>query len=686
VLRRKTGITRDDLVLLGPLLGAVVAVLLTIAGFVDFRATELRRFHLEFSSDATLRARLLEQRLNQQIHELLILSQAVGRKAKVEDGDLRLLAGSLGRDIGGLVALDWVPGEEPGKAGPVGRLVPREALERAWRAGEPVATGRIPLPGDAGGQHGFFLVAPVYGTGADSSPASLLTPPGEGNRTLKGFLAALYQAEKVVRSALEDTAPVGLPFDLVDESAPLDQRLIYRWDARLKGNPLWPFPVYPRAPSLKVDIPFGGRRWGVEVTAGRAYLAARFSPLHWLLLPFGLAVTGYFSLTLRRALAARMEMEKEVAERTASLTESEDRFRAIFDAADDAIFVRDPASGDIVQANRRTGEMFGYRPDELLHLRVGDLSDGEHPWTEAEVRRWIERARKEGPQAFEWKAKDREGRRFWVEVHLQRFRVGEEEYLLFTVRDVDRRRKEEEEIQHARKLESLSALAGGVGHDINNLLTALLGNLALAGMENGDAGRVRGKLEEAGNAGRQIKDLVERLMSFAHQSQMAPAPARVGDLLREAAAEALGDGPTRVEWELEPGLWAVDAEEIVLRQALVNLLENAREAMPWGVEVAISADNLTVTEENPPPPMRRGEFVRIIIRDHGVGIARKDLSRIFDLYYTTKQDPSLRGVGLSLPLTYAVIKRHGGFITVQSQVGKGSTFTICLPRSAGTPA
>jgi PAS domain S-box-containing protein len=250
-------------------------------------------------------------------------------------------------------------------------------------------------------------------------------------------------------------------------------------------------------------------------------------------------------------------------------------------------------------------------------------------------------------------------------------------------RDITRQRRTEEEMLKTSKLESVGVLAGGIAHDFNNVLTAVLGNILLARMDLPPEGAAARRLAEAEQACLRAKDLTQQLLTFARGGDPIRKTVSIGDLVRESANLALRGTNARSELHLPDDLWPVDVDPGQMAQVFNHLVVNARQAMPDGGVVRIRAANMP-----PAPPDRRHRSalppearVRITVEDHGAGIPEEHLSRIFDPYFSTKE----QGSGLGLAIAHSVIAKHGGRIAVESRVGIGTAFLIDLPAARPRP-
>lgn len=244
------------------------------------------------------------------------------------------------------------------------------------------------------------------------------------------------------------------------------------------------------------------------------------------------------------------------------------------------------------------------------------------------------------------------------------------------VAEIRERKWFEEELIKAQKLESLGILAGGLAHDFNNMLTAILGNLTLAMLDLDRTATVFRSLETAETAALRAQDLTKQLLTFARGGAPVKRTVAIGELVRDSVAFALRGSRVKHDISLQDGLWPVEADEGQLVQVMHNLVINADHAMPQGGTISARCENC-VLNDNEAPSVARGKYVRIIVRDRGMGIPEDHLLKIFDPYFTTKQ----KGSGLGLATAYSVIQKHGGRIFAESTLGAGATFTILLPAS-----
>jgi signal transduction histidine kinase/ActR/RegA family two-component response regulator len=244
--------------------------------------------------------------------------------------------------------------------------------------------------------------------------------------------------------------------------------------------------------------------------------------------------------------------------------------------------------------------------------------------------------------------------------------------------EIAERKRAEDELLKAQKLESLGVFAGGIAHDFNNILTAILGNLSFARMQISPDHVIAKRLDECEKATVRASEVTRQLLTFAKGGEPVKKFIDSVSLIREATSFVLRGLNYRSLVDLEDDIWCVEADGGQLSQALHNLLINAAQAMCDGGEITVRAVNEMLETDNP-QLLAPGAYVKITVEDHGCGIPQENLVRIFDPYFTTKS----QGSGLGLASVYSIVKRHGGTVGVSSRVGEGSSFTIYLPAAPG---
>jgi len=230
-----------------------------------------------------------------------------------------------------------------------------------------------------------------------------------------------------------------------------------------------------------------------------------------------------------------------------------------------------------------------------------------------------------------------------------------------------------------RQLESIAALSGGIAHDYNNLLTAIMGNISLAMEHTGANKQVSNLLEQALSASRVAKTLTRTLITFSKGGLPTKKPTDIVSVVENAAAFSLSGSNIRCEFAPSSGTWLAYGDAQQIGQAIHNLLINAAEAMPTGGTVSIGFENTTI--DSPNSILTPGRYIDISITDQGTGIPAENIDKIFDPYFSTKAKGSDKGTGLGLSISHSIITKHGGEITVFSRLGAGSTFHVLLPAS-----
>ncbi len=257
---------------------------------------------------------------------------------------------------------------------------------------------------------------------------------------------------------------------------------------------------------------------------------------------------------------------------------------------------------------------------------------------------------------------------------------GELSGVVLVFRDITQRLRDEAERRKAESLEQLGLLAGGIAHDFNNLLTAIIGNISLVTLLMPKDPQLNTRLDDAQNASHRARDLAQQLLTFARGGAPIKETASARKLIEDTVSFSLRGTQSRSEIKIAPRLWPAEFDTGQISQVIANLAVNADQAMPDGGTLHVSCDNFANDLEtlDAPDHLPPGDYIRIEVRDEGVGIPEHYVKRIFDPYFTTKK----KGNGLGLATTYSIVKNHGGLITVESEVNRGSTFTVYLPASS----
>jgi PAS domain S-box-containing protein len=408
-------------------------------------------------------------------------------------------------------------------------------------------------------------------------------------------------------------------------------------------------------------------------------------------------------------IIAGIEAVRDISERRKA-EEQLKLFSAAIEEAMDGIQIVD-MRGRVVYSNKAVREIYGFSHEDLVGTFVGDMNaDREFAskvilpsireqgcWSgEVTVVHkngkpfpvWLATSVVNGaggsPMAMISITRDISERKQAEEImkrhHEQLIKIVEERTLELTAaneslrREISDREKMEHELLKTQKLESLGILAGGIAHDFNNLLASIMGNISLALLDLNPADDIYRQLEAAERASLRAQDLTRQLLTFSKGGEPVKRSTVISELIKEAAGFALRGARIRYDFSFPEGLWLVEIDEGQISQVIHNLVINADHAMPEGGTIEIRCDN-SIVDARSGLPLRPGDYVRITIQDHGIGISREHLPKIFDPYFTTKQ----KGSGLGLATSYSIVKKHGGHIIAESMLGVGTTFTFYLP-------
>ena len=371
--------------------------------------------------------------------------------------------------------------------------------------------------------------------------------------------------------------------------------------------------------------------------------------------------------------------KRQMAEK--ALRESEEKYRGLIETASEAIIVIDYESGKIIDVNRKGIELLGRSADEIIGMHHSQI----HPSDETEKYTWLfkKSATYLSPPDIAYHMLHKDGSRIPVEISTSIMELEGRKIIQGIFRDLREKIKLEEEIQKAQRLESAGVLAGGMAHDFNNLLTSILGNVSLAKVFADPEGKVYERLTETEKAVMRAKNLTQQLLTFAKGGVPVTRTVDLSNTIVESAEFALRGAILKCVYQIAENLWPVEADLGQISQVIHNLVINAYHSMPNGGSCRVEAKNI-LNRDTASIPLPEGRYVKISVQDFGSGILPEHLNKIFDPFFTTKRS----GTGLGLSTAYSIIKKHGGVLTVDSEVGKGSIFHIFLPVSdkTGPPA
>jgi PAS domain S-box-containing protein len=368
------------------------------------------------------------------------------------------------------------------------------------------------------------------------------------------------------------------------------------------------------------------------------------------------------------------------------LAQSEARFRALVEYAPEAIIILDPSTQSFSMANPAAERLFGLAREELLRRKLVDLGPAEQPdgsSSAARMRAYLEEAIRGSTPEFEWVIRSARGLDVPCEMRLLQLPQGDRLMVRGSLTDISSRKRMQEQLAQAQRLEAIGRLAGGIAHDFNNMMTvvigtaeSLLGRLGAVDPMRADLGDIVGAAERAALVTRQ-------LLAFGRRQRLAPLLVDLSghvENMNRVLHRILGeDIELHLDLARPLGLVRVDAGQI--EQVILNLVVNARDAMPNGGKLTVETANVTLDAESQRlhhgsvPP---GRYVMLAVSDTGEGMPEGVRSHIFEPFFTTKELG--RGTGLGLATVHGIVEQSGGRIGVYSEPGAGTTFKVYLPR------
>ncbi|MGA3171197.1 MAG: PAS domain S-box protein [Chthoniobacteraceae bacterium] len=379
---------------------------------------------------------------------------------------------------------------------------------------------------------------------------------------------------------------------------------------------------------------------------------------------------------VRMAGSIRDVTDAKQAER--ALRESEEKFSKAFGASPDGICISEVASGRLMEVNEAYCELYGYKREEVVGRSSVELGIFKTPQVRDHfVKTLMDCGSVRDLEMLTYRS---DGQLRLVSVSAERMQLGASECIVSVIHDITERKRTEEQIRQAQRMDAIGQLAGGIAHDFNNMLAVIqmqtsmmLGELGLEEQAKEDLRNIMAAAEKSANLTRQLLTFSRQSVPRTENLDLVEVIGAVIKLLRRVLGENIS-----LETRFASGLPLVNADPGMIEQVIMNLSINARDAMPRGGRLEVNLDACEIDAgragQHGATP---GTFVRLVISDTGCGIAREQLPRIFEPFFTTKKVGE--GTGLGLATAFGVVQQHQGWIEVESEVGRGTAFTVYLP-------
>jgi two-component system, cell cycle sensor histidine kinase and response regulator CckA len=401
--------------------------------------------------------------------------------------------------------------------------------------------------------------------------------------------------------------------------------------------------------------------------------------------PFFLEALNSFEKELGELGRANAAMKEAAAHMDQLLTQGTERYRAMFDDNPMPMWIYDRETLGFVVVNDAAVKHYGYSRDEFATMTLADIRPPED--VDA-LRRDVERA----PPFDEgrlWRHRKKDGSIITVEIRAHEFEVGKRPVRLVLATDMTERmraeealRRTEEQLRHAQKMEAVGRLAGGVAHDFNNLLSVILSCAEFLLTDLQPVEPMREEAEHIRRAAERAADLTRQLLMFSRQQVLDPRVIDLNDVLikMDRMLQRILGADIDLLLACSPSLGRVRADPGSIEQVVMNLVVNARDAMPTGGKLTMETANVMIDDENAREHFgtKPGPHVMLAVSDTGIGMDRTTQARIFEPFFTTKEKG--KGTGLGLSTVFGIVQQSGGSIWVYSEPGRGSSFKVYLPR------
>lgn len=379
-------------------------------------------------------------------------------------------------------------------------------------------------------------------------------------------------------------------------------------------------------------------------------------------------------------MATNRQLQQQITESRkieAAMRESESRYRAAIENSNDGIAIIE--AGQFVFFNRKLLEILAYdSPDELIGQPMTDIFHHDDKKRVAHYHR-LREAGQPAPAQYEAKGITKKGDTLFLDISATRITYQDRTAVLAFFNNITRRKHLEVQLQQAQKMEAIGTLAGGIAHDFNNILGIILGHTELALLDKALKTNTRTHLEQAMGAGRRASELVQQILTFSRQKDLDRKPVKPSLIVEESLKMLRASLPSTIEIQstLKDRQAMIMANASQIQQVIMNLCTNAAHAMPdQGGALTVTLEQVT-RDDAQASQLKSGPYLKLSVRDNGHGMDRATLERIFDPYFTTKEQGE--GTGLGLAVVHGIVNSYDGDIQVQSRPGKGTCFDVWLP-------
>jgi len=361
-----------------------------------------------------------------------------------------------------------------------------------------------------------------------------------------------------------------------------------------------------------------------------------------------------------------------------ALRESESKFRSLFDLSPQAIALTEVESGKLADVNHQLCELTKYSKEEILGQNAIDIGF----YKEADRNTFLKELQTTGEvNGLEMEFRSKDNSVLHALMFARIIQIARDSFILTIFHNITEQKLLEGQLQQAHKMESIGTLAGGIAHDFNNILGIIIGNAELALDDVPKENPAHFNLEEIRTAGSRAKDVVRQLLSFARKTKLEKKPTNIAPIIQESLRLLRSSIPTSIDirQNITKDIATILADPTQINQILINLCTNADHAMSGGGKIEIILKNVELNENSTAvhPDLHPGQYVNLAVTDTGHGISQEVIGRVFDPYFTTKEVG--KGAGMGLAVVHGIVKEHSGIITVNSEIGKGTTFSVFFP-------